>query len=278
MSAIKYRRVIVDGQLQLGEVEVVADDLDVNGVLALQIGAGGQGGAIQLLLEQGLALSGVAIFDGDVELTGEELRGTILVLVGLGAGALIVGEDLGAPAANRFEAVPVAANIGVDERQVLLRYSVADSRWKMPNWAYFVAAILGDWAIAPTKTDVAIDALAASGSLRSWTMNINTLITGGNGQLYYDGPAGTITSIHIVLSGVLTVGAATLTPKIDGTPITDGAISIPVLGSGANAVYASTPSALNEVAPGVVLSADVTGLNLTATTRATMTFSIKCPI
>jgi hypothetical protein len=73
--------------------------------------------------------------------------------------------------------------------------------------------------------------------------------------------AGTVDEIYSVIDGALTTGDATLTAKIGATAITTGAITVTQAGSAAGDVDNVTPSALNTVAVGDVLSITVGGTN-----------------
>lgn len=73
--------------------------------------------------------------------------------------------------------------------------------------------------------------------------------------------AGTIDKIYSVINGALTTGDATLTGKIGATAITNGAITVTQAGSAAGDVDSATPTALNTVAVGDVISVTVGGTN-----------------
>lgn len=73
--------------------------------------------------------------------------------------------------------------------------------------------------------------------------------------------AGTIAKIYSTIDGALTTGDATLTGKIGATAITDGAITVTQSGSAAGDVDVVTPSALNVVSAGDVISITVGGTN-----------------
>lgn len=137
MSVSSHDRVRVRRQLQLLEMPVAASDLDAEGVVTVQIGAteADDPGGVQLLLESGLSLSGIRVMDNDVEVTGTLLSGMFLVVIGEGSGALLVDEDAGVSTpAERLQTSPSAASVGVDRRQVIIRYDSTASRWIVPNW------------------------------------------------------------------------------------------------------------------------------------------------
>jgi hypothetical protein len=71
----------------------------------------------------------------------------------------------------------------------------------------------------------------------------------------------TVLKLGSAITGALTTGDATITASIDGTPITDGVITITQVGSAAGDVDTATPSALNVIADGSVLELTVGGTN-----------------
>lgn len=77
--------------------------------------------------------------------------------------------------------------------------------------------------------------------------------------------AGRVVKIWSVTEGVLTTGDATLTGKINGAAITNGAITITQSGSAAGDIDSAAPTAANVVAVGDELSLTVGGSNATAT-------------
>lgn len=76
--------------------------------------------------------------------------------------------------------------------------------------------------------------------------------------------AGKVTLISSIIEGVLTVGDATLTAKINGVAITGGVITITQAGSAAGDKDYAVPTAANAVAVGDELSITVGGTNGTA--------------
>lgn len=76
---------------------------------------------------------------------------------------------------------------------------------------------------------------------------------------------GRITKLRSVIDGVLTTGDATITAAINGAAVTNGVITITQAGSAAGDVDVATPTALNEVNVGDVISLTVGGTNATAT-------------
>jgi hypothetical protein len=80
--------------------------------------------------------------------------------------------------------------------------------------------------------------------------------------------AGTLSKIWSVIDGALTTGNATLTAAINGTPVTNGVVTITEAGSAAGDVDSATPSAANAVAVGDVITLTPGGTNDAARTAA----------
>jgi len=93
-------------------------------------------------------------------------------------------------------------------------------------------------------------------------------LTSASALIYYivSPVAGTITKIWAVINGALAVGNATLTGKIGATAITNGVVTLVQSGSAAGDKFYATPSALNVVAAGDVISFTVGGTNTAAKT------------
>jgi len=87
--------------------------------------------------------------------------------------------------------------------------------------------------------------------------------------------AGTIKKIYSVIDAALAGGDATLTGKIGAVAITGGVVTITQAGSAAGDVDVATPSALNVVAIGDVISLTVGGANTDATVTAKGTVYIE---
>jgi hypothetical protein len=80
------------------------------------------------------------------------------------------------------------------------------------------------------------------------------------GQIYVVSPvAGTITKIYSVINGAIATANAVLTPKIAGTAITGGAITVAFSGSAAGDVDSSTPSAANVITAGAAIEIQTDG-------------------
>lgn len=73
-----------------------------------------------------------------------------------------------------------------------------------------------------------------------------------------------VTKIASAITDALAVGDATITASINGTPITDGVITITQAASAAGDVDIATPTALNSIGPGQVLELTVGGANTAA--------------
>lgn len=134
----------------------------------------------------------------------------------------------------------------------------------------------GDILAANNLSDVA-SAATARANIGANKVALSTRVTTlvGTGVYRIVSPvAGTITKIWSVIDGVLTTGNATLTGKIGATSITNGLITITQAGSAAGDVDSATPTALNTVAVGDVLSVTVGGTNATASS-AEVSFLIE---
>ena len=80
------------------------------------------------------------------------------------------------------------------------------------------------------------------------------------GQIYVVSPvAGTITKIYSVINGAIATANSILTPKIAGTAITGGAITVAFSGSAAGDVDSSTPTAANAITAGAAIEIETDG-------------------
>jgi len=94
------------------------------------------------------------------------------------------------------------------------------------------------------------------------------------GQIYVVSPvAGTITKIYSVINGAITGANTILTPKIGGTAITGGAITIAFSGSAVGDVDSSTPTALNAITAGSAIEIETDG-GSTGTVKTVLTIEI----
>lgn len=131
-----------------------------------------------------------------------------------------------------------------------------------------IASADGDLVAANNLSDVANAATARSNLGANkvvFCMEVVSLADTAEVPRFVVPVAGTISKIYSVINGVLTTGDATLTSKINGTNITNGAITITQSGSAAGDVDSATPSALNTVVAGDVLSFAIGGTNASAT-------------
>jgi hypothetical protein len=115
----------------------------------------------------------------------------------------------------------------------------------------------------------------------------NELIVGGtlkteNGQSLkkvflntYIGDISTAGQIYVVspVAGTITGANTILTPKIGGTAITGGAITIAFSGSAEGDVDSSTPTALNEITAGSAIEIETDG-GSTGTVKTVLTIEI----
>ena len=80
------------------------------------------------------------------------------------------------------------------------------------------------------------------------------------GQIYVVSPvAGTISKIYSVINGAIATANSILTPKIAGTAITNGAITVAFSGSAAGDVDSSTPTAANTITAGAAIEIETDG-------------------
>jgi hypothetical protein len=94
------------------------------------------------------------------------------------------------------------------------------------------------------------------------------------GQIYVVSPvAGTISKIYSTINGAIGTANAVLTPKISGTAITDGAITVAFSGSSAGDVDSSTPSAANVITAGAAIEIETDGAS-TNTVEVVLTIEI----
>jgi hypothetical protein len=90
------------------------------------------------------------------------------------------------------------------------------------------------------------------------TTSITDISTAG--QIYVVSPvAGTITKIYSVINGAIATADSVLTPKIAGTAITNGAITVAFSGSAAGDVDSSTPTAANSITAGAAIEIETDG-------------------
>lgn len=138
--------------------------------------------------------------------------------------------------------------------------------------AGFVAGVdsLGVWV------DFDEEKMAAWQQGRKKAVQLRLTTIAGSGSPVYRAVSpfsGLITQIASIIELALTIGDATLTPKIGATDITGGVITITQAGSAAGDIDTATPSAANYVAAGDMLSITVTGTQAAAA-PANVTFEI----
>jgi len=97
------------------------------------------------------------------------------------------------------------------------------------------------------------------------------------GQIYIPVPdeaAGEVFEIRTALNGAIATGDATLTPKIGGTAMTNGAITITQSGSAAGDVDVSRPTGARTVAAGDAIEIETDGASTNAV-AVSITVTIK---
>tara|TARA_Y100000114_G_scaffold43216_1_gene38649 strand:- start:2453 stop:2947 length:495 start_codon:yes stop_codon:yes gene_type:complete len=104
------------------------------------------------------------------------------------------------------------------------------------------------------------------------TLDIDDVSTAGSVYLPLNF-SGTITSISSVLHGTIATADTTLTPKISGTNITDGALTLEYSGSAEGDLDSSTPTANNTFTSANYLEVETDGAS-TNTVKATLMFTI----
>lgn len=114
--------------------------------------------------------------------------------------------------------------------------------------------------------NVPLSELLAAAQDRSVTLSRLDLI-GANAQVYayvHQGADALITSIDSRLTAALAVGDATITAAIDGVAVTGGVVTITQIGSAPGDLDSATPTALNTITAGQVLTLTVGGTNTAA--------------
>jgi hypothetical protein len=97
------------------------------------------------------------------------------------------------------------------------------------------------------------------------------------GQIYIAVPehcGGEVMQVSSALNGAITGADADLTPKIGGTAMTNGLITIAQSGSAAGDVDTSRPTGLREVVPGDAIEIETDGAS-SGTVAVTVTVAIK---
>lgn len=126
-------------------------------------------------------------------------------------------------------------------------------------------------AVAQGTADLALALASADDQERQF---LPSLVAGTQVHaIYRKGPV-TIVRIDYVMDGGLTVGSATITPRINDVDITDGAVTITTGQSGAGNSFSTSPTAARSLTTGDKLSLHVTGLNVTVT-RMAVTYTLQ---
>ena len=105
------------------------------------------------------------------------------------------------------------------------------------------------------------------------TVKIDDISTAGTIYVV-PGVAGTIEKITSVINGAIATADATLTPKINESPITDGAITIANAGSAAGQIDTSSPSAAKTITANDAVEIETDGAS-TNTVSAVITLQIN---
>lgn len=114
--------------------------------------------------------------------------------------------------------------------------------------------------------------IAVNGNARAYATAVIDDISSATSAWCVSPVAGEVVKIRSVIDGTTSGTDATLTPKIGGTPITGGAITI-ASGSGAGDTDSSTPTDENRVAEGSAIEIACDGLTTGAVT-ATIVFEV----
>ena len=99
-------------------------------------------------------------------------------------------------------------------------------------------------------------------NLNKVTLNFYIADVSTAGQIYVPVPeefAGDVVEIRTALNGAIATADATITPKIGGTAMTNGAITIAQSGSAAGDVDVSNPSGANTVRAGEAIEIETDG-------------------
>lgn len=116
---------------------------------------------------------------------------------------------------------------------------------------------------------------AGEQSLKAGVLTVNLADISTAGQNYVLCPFdGYITTVGVVINGTIATANATLTPKVLGVALTDGAITVDFAGSAAGDAYVSEPTANNRVLAGDAIEIETDGAS-TNTVSATITFYIE---
>lgn len=113
-------------------------------------------------------------------------------------------------------------------------------------------------ATVPSGGDITITGHGAKTFTSEYALNTTIALTDGDSGHVVVPIAGTVVDIQtVLLGGAVTTNNATCTFDINGTPITDGVVTITASGSAIGDVDSATPSAANVVAVDDVISCTV---------------------
>jgi hypothetical protein len=139
----------------------------------------------------------------------------------------------------------------------------------------FGASLVDDADAATARTTLGVDQAGwanLSGRKVALTATIQDISTAG--QIYVVSPfAGDITNVYTVINGAIATADATITPKISGTAVTDGAVTVAFSGSAAGDVDSATPTAANSVSAGAAIEIETDGAS-TNTVQCVVTLEI----
>jgi hypothetical protein len=139
----------------------------------------------------------------------------------------------------------------------------------------FGASLVDDADAATARTTLGVDQAGwanLSGRKIALTATIQDISTAG--QIYVVSPfAGDITNVYTVINGAIATADATITPKISGTSVTDGAVTVAFSGSAAGDVDSATPTAANSVSAGAAIEIETDGAS-TNTVQCVVTLEI----
>lgn len=96
-------------------------------------------------------------------------------------------------------------------------------------------------------------------------------------QIYIPVPsgfAGDVVEIRAAIDAALSTADATLTPKIGGTAMTNGAVTVAQSGSAAGSTFVSYPTGARTVAPGDAIEIETDG-GSTGTAKCNITLVIR---
>lgn len=108
---------------------------------------------------------------------------------------------------------------------------------------------------------------------RPITVEIADISTAGQ-KYVVPGFDGKIISVHSVINGAISGADATLTPKIAGTAVTGGAITVANSSSAAGDVDSSTPTGANTFTSTQALEIETSGAS-TGTVECVVTFIVE---